>query len=314
MNVPRELHDLHAAVDDYLALRRAMGFKLTGAGRLLHGYVDHLHDHGDRTVTVDNALAWATSLPDAQPVWWAKRLGVVRGFAVYLHAFDPTVEIPPADLLPYGSRRAEPFIYTETDIAALLDAASGLRPLRAATYTTLIGLLAVTGMRVGEAIGLDRTDLDVRQGALTVHHGKFGKSRRLPLHPTTTHALATYLHARGQHLDRPVTTPALLVSTAGTRLIYNNVRLTFQQLCRTASIVPRSAVCRPRIHDLRHTFAVNTLTGWQRDGLDVEVRLPWLSTYLGHIAPSSTYWYLTATPELLAGAADRLELGGGTRP
>jgi integrase/recombinase XerD len=298
--------DLHVAVNDYLALRRAMGFKLIDVDRLLHAYVDHLRDNGVTTITTETALAWATSPSGAQPAWWAKRLGVVRQFATYLHAIDPSVEIPPADLLPYGPRRAEPFIYTQADIVALLDAARQLRPLPATTYTTLIGLLAVTGMRVGEAIRLDQTDLDRRSGILTIRHGKFGKSRQLPLHPTTTAALRTYLRTRDRHLGRP-SSMALFVSTAGTRLFYSNVHLTFQKLTRAAGITPRSAGCRPRIHDLRHAFAVNTLTGWQCDGLDIATRLPLLSTYLGHIAPSSTYWYLTATPELLAAAANQLE-------
>lgn len=305
--------DLHAAVADYLALRRSLGFKLDDADRLLGGFVTYLNDNDVPTITSKAALAWATEPAAAQPAWWARRLEIVRQFAIYLHAFDPRVEIPPVDVLPHGPKRAEPFIYSQTDIAALLHAAGKLRPMTAATYTTLIGLLTVTGMRVGEAIRLDRTDLDHRNGLLTVRFGKFGKSRQLPLHPTTTDALRAYLRTRDRHIHEPRAT-ALLVSTAGTRLFYSNVHLTFQKLTRTAEITPRSSACRPRLHDLRHTFAVNTLVGWQRAGLDIQPRLPWLSTYLGHIAPSSTYWYLTATPELLAGAANRLENSQEARP
>lgn len=313
MSAPQGHNDLHAAVADYLAVRRSLGFKLEDADRLLCGFVTYLNDNDVPTITSEAALAWATAPAGAQPHWWARRLGVIRQFAIYLHAFDPAVEIPPAGVLPQGSKRAQPFIYSQTDIAALLHAAGKLRPMTAATYTTLIGLLAVTGMRVGEAIRLDQTDLDHRRGLLTVWFGKFGKSRQLPLHPTTIDALQTYLRTRDHHIREP-RSAALLVSTAGTRLLYSNVHLAFQKLTRTAQIAPRSAACRPRLHDLRHTFAVNTLIGWQRAGLDIQPRLPWLSTYLGHIAPSSTYWYLTATPELLASAADRLEHDQKERP
>lgn len=313
MSAPQGRVDLHAAVADYLVLRRALGFKLDDADRLLGDFVTYLQDNDVPTITSEAALAWATAPAGVQPSWWAKRLGTVRQFASYLQAFDPHVEIPPVDVLPHGTKRAEAFIYSQTDIAALLHAAGQLRPMSAATYTTLVGLLAVTGMRVGEAIRLDRSDLDHGRGLLTVRRSKFGKSRQLPLHPTTTAALRAYLRTRDRHIREPRST-ALLVSTAGTRLFYSNVHLAFQKLTRTAEIAPRSAACRPRLHDLRHTFAVNTLVGWQRAGLDIQPRLPWLSTYLGHIAPSSTYWYLTATPELLAGAADRLDNGQETRP
>ena len=313
MNTREARDNLRAAVTDYLALRRSLGFKLDDAERLLGDFVDYLNDNDVPTITSEAAVAWATEPAGAQLAWWAKRLGVVRQFATYLHAFDSHVEIPPADVLAHGTRRAEAFIYSQADIAALLHAAGKLQPMSAATYTTLVGLLAVTGMRVGEAIGLDRSDLDHRRGLLTVRFGKFGKSRQLPLHPTTTAALQAYLRTRDRHIHEP-RSPALLVSTAGTRLFYSNVHLAFQKLTRTAQIAPRSAACRPRLHDLRHTFAVNTLVGWQRAGLDIQPRLPWLSTYLGHTAPSSTYWYLTATPELLAGAADRLDNGQETRP
>ena len=313
MSAPEGQLDLHAAVADYLVLRRALGFKLDRADRLLGDFVAFLNDNDVPTITSEAATTWATIPTGAHPSWWATRLGVVRQFAIYLSAFDPDVQVPPADVLPYGTKRAEPFIYSQADVAALLDAAGQRRPMIAATYTTLVGLLAVTGMRVGEAIRLDRSDLNPRRGLLTVRSSKFGKSRQLPLHPTTITALGVYLRTRDRHIREPRST-ALLVSTAGTRLLYNNVHLAFQKLTRTAEIAPRSAACRPRLHDLRHTFAVKTLIGWQRAGLDIQPRLPWLSTYLGHIAPSSTYWYLTATPELLTGAADLLDTSQQVRP
>jgi integrase/recombinase XerD len=179
-------------------------------------------------------------------------------------------------------------------------------PLGIATYQTLIALLAVTGMRVGEAIAADRDDLDTATGVLVVRRGKFGTSRALPLHASTVAALSDYLDRRDQLDPRP-SAPSLFISTAGARLIYQNVHLKFFRLVRQAGLRPRSATCRPRIHDLRHSFAVRTLLDWYEAGIDVQARLPLLSTYLGHVHPSDTYWYLSAAPELLAFAGERLE-------
>jgi integrase/recombinase XerD len=231
----------------------------------------------------------------------------VRGFAAYLHTLDPTAAVPPAGLLPAGSRRATPYLYSDDQIAALIAAADTLRfALRTATYRTLIGLLAVTGMRVGEAIRLDRDDIDDTHGVLLVHDSKFGKSRELPLHPSTLRALRDYERARDRLCPSP-NTPAVLVSTAGTRLLYYNVSWTFLKLVRRAGLRPRSASCRPRLHDLRHTFAVRTILDAYRSGGDVHARLALLSTYLGHVDPAKTYWYLSAAPELMALAGRRLE-------
>lgn len=301
---------LRHAVADYLSIRRALGFTLNESERLLGQFVDHLDELGADIVTVELALAWARLPAAGDGNWWSRRLSVVRGFARYLHTLDPAHQVPPVDMLARRSRRATPYLYSDDDIAALITAA-GVRlrsPLRILTYQSMIGLLAVTGLRVGEAIRLDRVDLDHDHGLLTVQHSKFGKSRHVPLHPSTLAALAAYLHRRDQL--RPSTTqctPALFVSTAGTRLIYSNVHLTFQQLVGHVGLGPRSGSCRPRIHDLRHSFAVRTLLDAYRAGDDVQARLPLLSTYLGHVHPGSTYWYLSAAPELLALAGQRLE-------
>jgi integrase len=300
---------LRLALDDYLSMRRALGYKLERPGQLLAQFVGYLDGLGAEHVTVEHALAWATSPVGAKECWWSLRLSAVRGFVRYLHTLDPAHQVPPVDVLPHRSHRATPYLYSDDDIAALISAAAGLRfPLQAATYQSLIGLLAVTGLRVGEAIRLDRADLDHTHGLLTVRHSKFGKSREVPLHPSTLAALSTYLHRRDQL--HPSTTPdaaALFVSTAGTRLIYANVHLTFQRLVGHAGLRPRSGSCRPRIHDLRHSFAVHTLLQAYRAGDDVQARLPLLSTYLGHVHPGSTYWYLSAAPELLALAGQRLD-------
>jgi len=299
---------LQQALADYLRVRRALGFKLERAERLLAQFVAYLHDHNAEVPTIDHALGWAMSPTAATPRWWAHRLSTVRGFAAYLHALDARVEVPPPGLLRRGPRRAIPYLYSQADIAALIDAAAMLpRPLGAATYQTLIGLLAVTGMRVGEAIRLDRDDLDAdHDGLLTVRDSKFGKARLVPLHPSTVTALRAYLHVRDELLPAPAS-PALLLSTAGTRLGYNNVWRTFHRLVRQVGISARSASCRPRIHDLRHSFAVATMLDWYADGADVPALLPRLSTYLGHADPAHTYWYLQAAPELLTLAAHRLD-------
>jgi integrase/recombinase XerD len=299
---------LGQALGEYLRVRRALGFKLDRAERLLGQFVAYLHDRNAEVPTIQDALAWATSPTTATPRWWAHRLSTVRGFAAYLHALDPRVEVPPPGLLRRGPRRAIPYLYSQADIAALVDAAGRLpRPLGAAAYQTLIGLLAVTGMRVGEAIRLDRDDLDAdHDGLLTVRDSKFGKSRLVPLHPTTVAALRAYLHVRDRLLPTPASA-ALLLSTAGTQLRYNNVWRTFHRLARQVGITARSASCQPRIHDLRHSFAVATMLDWYADGADVPALLPRLSTYLGHADPKHTYWYLQAAPELLALAARRLD-------
>jgi integrase len=240
------------ALRDYLSMRRALGFKLDRTGQLLGGFVAHADRAGADHVTVELALAWATQPAGADPSWHGARLSAVRGFARYLSALDPTTQVPPPDVLPHRSRRRVPYLYSEAEIAALLAAARGLRsPLRAATYATLIGLLATTGMRVGEAIALDRDDVDLRHGLIVVRHSKFGKSRQLPLHPTTTRALGDYAATRDQLCPAP-RTPAWLVSTTGTRLIYTNVHEVFHRLTGQAGLRPRSPRCRPRPHDLRH--------------------------------------------------------------
>jgi integrase len=304
---------LRKALADYLAVRRSLGYRLARPEKLLAQFIIYLEDAGAETVTTAHALAWAM-LPAGNPSWHALRLSAVRGFATYLHTIDPSAEVPPADLIPWRPCRATPYLYSATDIAALIAAAASLRfPLRAATYQTLIGLLAVTGMRVGEAIRLDRPDADLDAGMLTIRQSKFGKSRLVPLHPTTVDALRGYLRLQDQLHPRPGT-PAVFISPAGTRLMYCNVHSTFQRLGRQAGLQPRSASCRPRIHDLRHSFAVASLLDAYAAGQDGQARLTLLATYLGHVDPASTYWYLSAAPELLALAGQRLEHHMRERP
>ena len=298
------MSDLRQAVTDYLAIRRALGFQLRGYDRLLGDLVDDLQRAEAPTLTTELAVAWATKPAGAQPLRWKTRLSIARGFARYVQTTDPAAQVPPSNLLAYRRARPAPYLYSRAEIDALLQATCTLKsPLRAATYQTLLGLLAVTGMRVGEAIALDRGDVDLRDGRLTIREAKRG-TRQLPLHPATVQALDAYAHRRDQLCPSP-RAPSFFVSIAGTRPIYECVRETFLKL-RCVAGLDRSSGLAPRIHDLRHSFAVQTLLEWHCAGIDVGAQLPLLSAWLGHRRPASTYYYLQGAPELLALAAERL--------
>jgi integrase len=288
-------------------MRRSLGYKLDRQGKLLLEFVGYLHDIGADTVTTEAAVAWATQPAAADPIWWQRRLSVVRCFARHLKTLDPACQVPPTDLLPVRYRQRTPHLYSPAEIEALVHAAGVLAaPLQAATYQALIGLLAVSGLRVGEAVGLDKGEVDLNAELLTVVDGKFGKSRQVPLHPSTAAMLRAYSVRRDRLCPTPATR-SFFVSTTGTRLLVGGVDHVFTQLLALAGIPIPPGRRRPRVHDLRHSFAVATLLDWYRDGVDVHARLPVLSTFLGHVAPASTWWYLHAAPELLALAAQRLE-------
>jgi integrase len=300
--------------EQYLAMRRALGFKLTTFGQRLLSFVSYLEAQGHNVVTTQAAVAWATdTVRSTDQVHWSRRLMVVRIFARHLAALDPATEIPAEDILPHHYRRITPHLFTPGEITALLDAADTLRPkLRALTYHTLIGLLMVSGLRTGEACRLDRTDVDLDDGVLTVQDSKFGKSRQVSLHATTVAALHHYGQWRDELCGVPRTL-AFFISTRGSRLD-PNISKTFAVLVDAAGISVPAGKRRPRLHDLRHSFTTATLLDWYRDGVDVQARLPQLSTYLGHADPKSTYWYLTGSPELLALAVARLEHAFGQQP
>jgi integrase/recombinase XerD len=298
---------------DYLALRRALGYRLVRPEKLLNQFLDYLDRRGETVITVASALDWARLPGNGNSNWWAYRLSAVRGFAAYLHGIDPVHEVPAPDLLPQRPLRASPYLYSDAEIAALIAAAGTLStPLRRTTFATLIGLLAVTGMRVGEAIALDRGDVDLTAGRITVRSGKFGKTRELALHPSTVQALRRYQRLR-RRLAPNTGAPAFFVSLAGTRLRYCNVHHAFHRLVRVAGLGSRSASCRPRIHDLRHSFAVRSMLDAYAADEDGQTRLTLLSTWLGHVHPASTYWYLSASPELMTAAGRRLEQHLATR-
>jgi integrase len=299
---------------NYLTVRRALGFKLVGEGQLLAEFVAFADTIGESTITTKFALEWARRPQGASANYLSRRLRAVRGFARYLHALDPSCEIPPLELLPASKYRPAPYLYGDEEIVALMTAASMLcPPLRAATFRTLIGLLACTGLRIGEAIRLDREDFDATHGLLTVRDSKFGKSREVLLHPSTVQALDEYSKTRDRLCPQP-TQPSFFITTRGTRLCHPTVYQPFRGLLEQAGVRHPSPHRRVRIHDLRHSFAVKTLLGWYRDGGDVAARMPLLSTYLGHVDPAATFWYLSAAPELLALAAERLEQATGGRP
>ncbi len=305
---------IRQTAEEYLAMRRSLGYKLETQGRLLLDFVDYLQHTGAGTITVETAVAWATRPAGAAPLWWQRRLSVVRCFARHLKTLDPACQVPPTDLLPAPYQRITPYLYSPTEIAALVHAAGLLAvPLQAATYQALLSLLAVTGMRVGEAIGLDRGEVDLDTGQLSIVNSKFGKSRQVPLHLSTVAMLRRYT-TRRDRLCPASTTRGFFLSTTGTRLLIGSVDAVFTQLLSLAGIPTPPGRRRPRVHDLRHSFAVATLLDWYRDGVDVHARLPVLSTFLGHAAPASTFWYLHAAPELLALAAQRLDRGPGARP
>lgn len=297
---------LNAALGDYLKLRRALGNKLEEHERQLTRFIAGLDTAGAGYVTMTDVLAFVLD-PELDPASSVptKRLLAVRGFTRYLHAIDPLNEVPPAGLVSYRPSRRTPYLFSDDDVAAVVRAARASTPFpfRAETLTTLIVLLAVTGMRVGEALRLDCDDVDWDQGVIKVRDTKFGKGRDVVVSASTKDALATYRSVRD---SQRTSTSRLLVSLAGTPIFYNNFLVTFHHAVTVAG-VGADAPTRPHVHDLRHSFAVRTLQRWYREGLDVEALLPRLSTYLGHREPRFTYHYLTATPELLGHAAARLD-------
>jgi integrase/recombinase XerD len=303
------MKNLRKAVQDYLALRRALGFKLRQVEVGLLDFVSFLERKGDSHITTTRALEWATQPSHVQPAAWAQRLSFVRGFARHWRAMDPRTEIPLWGLLPYRPLRARPYLYSEEEIRRLLQAAESLasrHPLKPWTYYCLLGTLVVTGLRLGEVLKLRTGDIDWSEGVLTIRGTKFGKSRLVPLHPSTRKVLAAYAKRRDRFFAARAEAH-FFVNQNGNRLDKGEVHRTFYALSRQIGLRAPSASHGPRLHDLRHRFAMQTLVQWYRSGQDVERRLPVLSTYLGHVHVADTYWYLTACPELMGLVVKRLE-------
>jgi integrase len=314
------MSELQDAVQEYLAIRHGLGFALRGLASGLRNFVAFLEHEGAASITTELALRWATQPAQARPATWADRLGMVRRFAAWRRGADPRTEVPPAGLLPHRHRRIAPYLYSDQEIERLLAAARQLpsaKGLRALTYSTLFGLLAVSGMRINEALGLDRADVDLVGGVLTIRRTKYGKSRLVPLHASSTAALQRYADRRDGIL-RALTTRAFFVSERGTRITDCMARYTFARVSQRIGVRPSTAGRRhgrgPRLHDMRHRFAARRLLEWYRAGRDAERELPKLAAYLGHVHVADTYWYLEALPELLQLATerviDRAEEGG----
>lgn len=299
---------LREALTSYLDLRRGLGFKLDTLEYLVGQYCDWLATRGKTdTFTIEDAVTWARLPAEAAHHWWGMRLGAVRTFAAYLNATGFDVPIIPARLLPATSNRAAPYIYSQHDLDALLAACATTftDPRIAATMHTLVGLLAATGIRIGEALHLKVPDLDTTNGVLLIRAGKSPQDRYLPLDQATTDALTGYLSLPARRATHPDPDGPIFVTSHGTCYHRSTVELYFQRLTRTAGLEPRGR-SRPRLHDLRHTFATTHMAAAYRTGNDPHRTLTLLATWLGHASTAHTYWYLEATPDLMAAAAQRL--------
>ena len=308
------MNPLSTHLDKYLKLRRQLGYKLRVTGILLRNFVRFAEEEGASFITTKMALRWATQ-PNLKPVQRGNRLGMVRRFAEYVSALDARTEVPAQKLLPCQFHRRPPYLYREEDVLQLIDAARHIDPtheLKGATHGTLFGLLAVTGVRVGEALALDREDVDLKRNLLTIRRGKGNKSRLVPLHFSTGQALQQYASLRDKIYPQPLSS-SFFVSEKGTRLLHCTVHRWFLLVACQIGLRKPGDRRGPRLHDLRHYFAIRTLLNWYRSNADAEAHLPELATYLGHVHVSDSYWYLSATPELLKLATlrwQRNEKGG----
>lgn len=301
---------LREVMDSYLATRRALGFQLAAPGKTLEAFVSWMDERDEPTIRRDLATAWVSQFTRRTV---SEKLNHIRQFAEHVAWFDPATEIPLVDANPYGSRRARPLILTPEQIDALLVAAGKLTPtVRAASWQTLLGLLVVTGLRISEARNLDDADITMdesSQGWARVADTKFGKSRHVALHQSTMTAIGRYQRLRDQTFPDPTTT-ALFVARRGTRIARSTAGQTFQEIRALAGLAGGPTAPATRLHDLRHSFATNTLIGHIRAGSDIDAMMPVLSAWLGHVSPESTYWYLSNTPQLAAALAERLHENG----
>ena len=311
---------LRQAVQEYVRMRRALGFKLHEAGKGLLDFVTFMERHRAASITQALALAWAQQPSNVQPAHWAQRLSFVRGFARYRSATDPRTQIPAPGLLPFQPKRARPDLYSEAEIRDLLRAARTMPcryergKLRPWVYYCLFGLLSVSGLRLGEARNLELHDVDLNAAVLTIRGAKFGKARLVPLHASTCHELADYLRKRQRHWRQRPVSSFLFVSSGGRRLDNGDIHRTFYTLCRQIGLRGASDSHGPRLHDMRHRFATDTLVRWYRSHQDPERKLPLLSADLGHVHVADTQWYLSGSPALMREAVRRLAHRWEDRP
>lgn len=314
------MNTLRQALQEYLSLRRGLGFKLREAGKGLHDFVTFMEQRRADYVTHELALAWAQQPSNVQPACWAQRLSFVRGFARHRSATDPRTQIPPPGLLPFQPKRARPYLYSDDEIRRLLGAALKMPcryergALRPWIYHGLFGLLSVSGLRLGEARNLQLQDVDLEAAVLTIRGTKFGKSRLVPLHDSTCNVLADYIARRNRHWEARAVSSYLFVSSSGHRLDGGDIHRTFYALSQQIGLRGVSDSHGPRLHDMRHAFATNTLVRWYQSDQDPQCRLPILSAYLGHVHVEDTQWYLSSSPELMREAMRRLERRWEDRP
>lgn len=306
---------LRKAVGQYLELRRGLGFKMDSQAFVLRRFVDFAEREGAESVTTELVLRWTKQPNRALPTTWKERVGTVRVFATWYQAYDPRTEPPPKSLLPFRYRRKPPYIYSDDEVAKIVEAMAQIqsrRGVRGLTWSTFFALIAVTGMRISEAIALDRGDVDLDDGVITVRQAKHGKDRYLPLHSSTRLALADYAKRRDRLLGKR-NTSAFFLSEQGNRVGICGARYMFAKVSQDLGIRPRAPGHGhgPRIHDLRHRFAVRTMIDWYRSGRNVEAEIPRLATYLGHVHVQDTFWYLEGIPELLQLATERLQNSRG---
>lgn len=314
------MNTLREAVREYLELRRGLGFKLREAGNGLLDFVTFLEQHKASYITQALVLEWAQQPLNTRPAYWAARLSFVRGFARYRSATDPRTQIPPTGLLPFKPKRARPYLYSDEEIRSLLRAALRMPyryergKLRPWVCYCLFGLLSVSGLRLGEARNLELQDVDLKAAVLTIRGTKFGRTRLVPLHATTCKVLANYLARRQRHWAGRAVSSYLFVSSQGNRLDGGDIHRAFYTVSRKIGLRGASDSRGPRLHDMRHRFATNTLVQWYRSGQDPERRLPVLSAYLGHVHVADTQWYLEGCPELMCEAMKRLQQRWEDRP
>lgn len=314
------MNTLREAVHDYIDMRRSLGFKLDRDRKALLAFAAFMERRQAPFITVELALEWAQQPVHVQPSWWAKRLSCVRVFARHRKAADPRTQIPSPALLPFQPKRARPYLYSDEEIRKLLQAALDMPyscercALQPWLYHCLFGLLAVSGLRVGEACGLELRDVDLDAAVLTVRGAKFGRDRLVPLHGTTCEVLADYIARRERHWqDRPVSN-FLFVSSRGNRLGQSDITRTFHKLSRRIGLRGTIDSHGPRLHDMRHRFATTALVNWYRRDQDPVRLLPILATWLGHVKVQDTHYYLEASPELMREAVRRLESRWEDRP
>ena len=307
------MNSLREAIHEYLDMRRNLGFKLKDTGVGLLDFATFMEQHKASFITVELALAWAQQPVNVLPAYWARRLAFVRMFAQYRKASDPRTEIPPPGLLPFQPKRATPYLYTDAELRALVQAALDLPyayergALRPWVYHCLFGLLAVSGMRIGEVCNLELQDVDLDAALLTIRSAKFGRDRLIALHSSTCAVMAEYITRRERHWQGRTVSPYLFVSSTGNRLDKADIRRTFYALSHQIGLRGETDSHGPRLHDMRHAFATKTLLNWYRHDQDPDRLLPVLSTWLGHVKVADTQWYLEACPELMREAVRRLE-------